>query len=198
MDKIICVGKNYLEHAVELGDAVPEKPVLFLKPRSVWIPISDPSAIKLVPLVENKGSVHYECEIVLKVGKNSKIEEITLGLDMTLRDLQKQQKEKGHPWTTSKVFPGSAITAPFLPIQKFPEWEKEPFEFYLNGNVKQKGKADEMLLSLKEMISYIESCFPVCEGDLIFTGTPKGVGPIQKNDEARLCWGKIETLIKWI
>lgn len=197
MDKIICVGKNYLEHAKELGDAIPEKPVLFIKPPSVLRAITDPSSICPLPLPEHRGAVHHECEIVLQVGKNSQIAAVSLGLDMTLRDLQRQQKESGHPWTTSKVFPGSAIVGPFLETADFPDWEKEPFEFYLNGILRQKGAAPQMTLTVHEMIPYVETYFPVCEGDLIFTGTPSGVGAVNKNDVARLSWGPLKFQVKW-
>lgn len=197
MDKIICVGKNYLEHAQELGDAVPEKPVLFIKPPSVLIQVPDFSAAQKVDLVEGRGSVHHECEIVLKVGSHLKISEVSLGLDMTLRDVQKKQKEEGHPWTTSKVFPGSAIVGPWVPVEEFSKWKSTPFEFTLNGNLRQKGSAQQMSLAVDEILAYVQTFFPVREGDLIFTGTPKGVGPVQKNDEAKLSWGKIQYRILW-
>jgi len=197
MDKIICVGKNYLEHAKELVVAVPEKPVLFIKPPSILFAFEKQCSLKDIALVTDKGPVHHECEIVLFIGKKSKIDAVSLGLDMTLRDLQSQQKQKGHPWTTSKVFSGSAIVGPPVPLGEFPHWEKEPFEFFLNKSLKQKGRVEQMSLPPKDIVNYIQEYFPVCEGDLIFTGTPAGVGPVQSGDLAQLRWGKIQFEVKW-
>ena len=116
MDKVICIGKNYLEHAQELGDAVPEKPVIFFKPPSCVVQADVEGQTLEVLLPADRGSVHHECEIVCRIGLNGQIDAVTLGLDMTLRDLQATLKKNGHPWEISKVFSGSALLGPWIPL----------------------------------------------------------------------------------
>ncbi|NBW99145.1 fumarylacetoacetate hydrolase [bacterium] len=197
MDKIVCLGKNYSEHAQELGEALPEKPVLFIKPPSVLRVCQSVSEPILLKLPKSRGSVHHECEIVLRVGSERKIDAVTLGLDMTLRDVQSELKKKGHPWTTSKVFPDSAVIGPWIPIQEFPNWERELFEFKLNGDLKQKGRAEEMILKVSNVIQYISQFFEIQSGDMIFTGTPAGVGPVNSGATGSLRWGPIHYEVKW-
>ena len=206
MDKIVCVGKNYSEHAKELGDLVPEKPVIFIKPPSV-LKQAFPNELLEVSLPGARGQVHHECEIVLKIKKGgfnmslheaeSAIGEVTLGLDMTLRDLQTKLKKSGSPWTVAKVFPDSAIIGPWIPIEQFKGYLETPFSFKVNGVTKQEGLVSEMTLSPKECVAYISSQFPLCEGDIIFTGTPKGVGPVVPGDKAMLTFGSIEYGVVW-
>lgn len=206
MDKIICLGKNYLDHAKELGDTVPEKPVIFLKPPSVLLVATMGSTLS-VPLHQTESSVHHECELVVRLKSggscfNTKqateaIEAVTVGLDMTLRDLQTKLKKAGHPWTTAKVFPGSAIVGPFIGIQEFKNFETTPFSFTLNGIVQQSATAKEMLLPIVDSICYVSQFFPLQKGDLLFTGTPKGVGPVQVGAKAALSFGPIQYGVEW-
>ena len=209
MDKIVCVGKNYLEHAKELGDAIPEMPVLFLKPPSVCIQADLPGEVLQLPFPDHRGALHHECEIVVRLsrsGRNlslneaqSAIESVTLGLDMTLRDAQAELKKKGHPWEMSKVFEASAVVGPWIRIADFADFETTQFSLRIDGAIRQKGVATEMRLSVAECIAYASRYFLLCPGDLIFTGTPAGVGPVAPGSIATLQWGKsIQYQVRWI
>lgn len=196
MDKIICLGKNYLEHAKELGDAVPEKPVIFLKPPSVLKTVKNGETLR-ISLPKNHGSVHHECEIVCRITSKGRVEAVTLGLDMTLRDLQSGLKKNGQPWTVAKVFDGSAVIGPWIPLETFQEWESTSFSFSLDGKLRQKGKGSEMSMKVEEALPYIASYFPLCEGDLLFTGTPAGVGPVASGQTAHLQWANLAYSVTW-
>jgi 2-keto-4-pentenoate hydratase/2-oxohepta-3-ene-1,7-dioic acid hydratase in catechol pathway len=189
MDKIICVGKNYLDHAKELGDAVPSKPVLFLKPPSVLKTADSKSGQVLAKLPQGKGGVHHECEIVFRLDQTGRPTDVTLGLDMTLRELQSDLKKQGLPWEISKVFSDSAIIGPWLKLPDHQDILKEVFTLSINGALKQKGQAQEMRYSPEDCIRYAKECFPLCDGDLLFTGTPAGVGPVVSGQVAELKWG---------
>lgn len=191
MDKFICVGKNYLEHAQELGDTIPEKPVLFLKPPSAGIFVNHPNDHLRVLLPVGRGSIHHECEVLLKLNAQRKIQAVTLGLDLTLRDVQAGLKKNGHPWEISKTFLGSAIVGPWVPVSEFPSYLSEGFTFSLDGQVRQRGQALQMTLSPEECIHYAAEFFPLCDGDVIFTGTPAGVGPLKPGQTAEFQWGDI-------
>ncbi|MFM8269676.1 MAG: fumarylacetoacetate hydrolase family protein, partial [Pseudomonadota bacterium] len=118
-------------------------------------------------------------------------------LDMTLRDVQAELKKNGHPWTISKVFKDAAVVGPWIKLSEFPHWEKEEFQLEINGQVKQKASAQEMILSAFNSVSYIHDFFPLCPGDIIFTGTPKGVGPVQSGMKGKLKWGPVEYGVIW-
>lgn len=193
MDKIVCVGKNYAEHAKELGDAIPEKPVLFLKPPSVLLASDGREVTARLP--KDSGSVHHECEIVLRLGPGGKIRDVTLGLDMTLRERQAAQKKAGHPWTTSKVFPDAAIVGPFVPLEA--DWLQSEFFLQIDGKIRQRGRGDEMTFSPEACLAYIAGFFPLCEGDLVFTGTPAGVGPVVAGNVGKLSWGRVSYTVRW-
>lgn len=205
-DKIICVGKNYSEHAKELGDAVPEKPVLFLKPPSV-LRIAQNGEMLSLHLPQDRGSVHHECEIVLQIKKggyrlnrseaSQALGAVSIGLDMTLRDLQAALKKNGHPWTTSKVFPDAAVVGPWIPIVDFTDVWKAEFSFTLNGKTAQRGNASEMTFSPIDCVKLASEHFPLCDGDLLFTGTPKGVGPVKAGDKAELMFGAVKYSVQW-
>ncbi|WP_161597664.1 fumarylacetoacetate hydrolase family protein [Fluviispira multicolorata] len=206
MDKIVCVGKNYLDHAKELGDIVPEKPVLFIKPRSVLRAAVDHEELFL-SIPQNLGSLHYETEIVLRLDKGGykldikdaekAIGAVSIGLDMTLRDLQNSQKKAGHPWTTSKVFPDCVVVGSWLRVSEFPDYLNEKFSFSLDDKIKQEGYGKNMRLSPAECVAYISEFFPLAAGDLIFTGTPAGVGPVQAGQKGTLNFGSIRYSISW-
>jgi acylpyruvate hydrolase len=198
MSKIICLGKNYAEHAKELGDEVPQKPVIFLKPLDCLVQLGKTSGAVMGEPFQGFER-HYECEIVLEVQKTTnsklKLERVGLGLDMTLRSLQAQLKKQGHPWTTAKVFPNSAVLGPMHAVAEHPNWECEPFSFFLNGEKKQSAKATDMIMNVETSLEYINSWIPVQTGDLIFTGTPAGVGAVKKGDIGCLEWLKTKTEI---
>ncbi|WPU65797.1 fumarylacetoacetate hydrolase family protein [Peredibacter starrii] len=195
MDKIICLGKNYAEHTLEMQEKAPERPVLFLKPQSSFI---EPKNNSQVQLPWKRGNIHYECEIVLKLYKKMVIG-LGLGLDLTLRDEQKKLKENGHPWEISKVFKNSAIVTPMRGVKDFEgDWQETPFIFKVNGEVRQTAKLNDANLKANEIIHYIDEFFPLCDGDLVFTGTPKGVGPLKPNDTVELIFGPIHHTIRLV
>ncbi|MEJ5306610.1 MAG: fumarylacetoacetate hydrolase family protein [Ignavibacteria bacterium] len=186
--KIACVGKNYLEHAKELGDAVPEKPVIFLKPSSSIIFSGD----KIV-YPEFSKSLHYETELVLLIGKTGKkipesdalnyIAGYTVGLDMTLRDLQSEAKKLGHPWTISKCFDTSTVLGEFTPANQVENPNSLDIKLWVNGELKQSDNTSNMIFSVEEIVEYLSYYFTLEEGDLVFTGTPKGVGEVKVGDK---------------
>ncbi|MCR4418500.1 MAG: fumarylacetoacetate hydrolase family protein [Ignavibacteria bacterium] len=186
--KIACIGKNYLEHAKELGDAVPEKPVIFLKPSSSIIFSGD----KIV-YPEFSKSLHYETELVLLIGKTGKkipesdalnyIAGYTVGLDMTLRDLQSEAKKLGHPWTISKCFDTSTVLGEFTPANQVENPNSLDIKLWVNGELKQSDNTSNMIFSVEEIVEYLSYYFTLEEGDLVFTGTPKGVGEVKVGDK---------------
>ncbi len=185
--KIICVGRNYALHAKELGNAVPENPVIFLKPSTALLKNNE---VFYYP--EFSKDIHYECEVVLRIGKNGKyiqkqfaanyIESVSLGIDFTARDLQEMQKQKGLPWEIAKAFDNSAVIGDFIPFVSLPNKNAIAFSFYKNEQLVQEGNTKDMLFSLEDIIVYVSKFFSLQQGDLIYTGTPAGVGPINIGD----------------
>lgn len=206
MDKIVCVGKNYEEHAKELGDFVPTKPVIFLKPPSVLRQFGASESLNLVVPI-GRGSVHHECEMVIQLRKGGfrmsfdqarqSIGAVTVGLDMTLREQQAVLKKSGSPWTIAKVFPDSAVIGPWVAIEKFSNYLETPFALKVNGVLRQEGFPQQMTLSPTECIAYMSEYFPLCVGDIIFTGTPKGVNSVVPGDLGVLTFGPIEFSVLW-
>ena len=192
MDKIICLGKNYQDHIKEMGDAPPERPVLFIKPPSAMIEIKDDLS---VPLPFHRGPIHHEVEIVFKLYKKNIIG-VGVGLDLTLRDLQRKLKDAGHPWEISKTFRNAAIVSPIKAIRDFSDWQDTPFSLKVNGEIKQESKISNAIMGANEIIHYVDEFFPLNDGDLIFTGTPSGVGPINPGDILELSFGPIHHRIK--
>jgi len=186
--KIICVGRNYTEHAKELNNEVPESPVIFLKPDTAKLKDNKPFFYP-----DFTKDLHYETEIVLKIGKHGKniqeqfapkyIDEITVGIDFTARDLQSEQKKKGLPWEIAKSFDQSAVIGKWMPVTAFKDLNNIYFCLYLNKQLKQKGNTKDMLFSFEKIISYSSRFFTLLKGDLIFTGTPSGVGPVKIGDK---------------
>ena len=186
--KIICIGRNYVNHAKELGNQVPKEPVFFCKPDTAILP-------KKVPFVYPSFSkdVHHEVEIVVKINRLGKhieerfahkyYNEIGVGVDFTARDIQQQQKEKGLPWEKAKAFDGSAPTSKFYNINEFDDINNLNFSLQVNGETKQAGNTKDMLFNIDKIIAYVSQFFTLKIGDLIFTGTPEGVGPIAINDK---------------
>lgn len=186
--KIICVGRNYSEHAKELGNAVPEDPVLFMKPDTALLRNHAPFY-----LPEFSNDVHHEVEMVVRICKAGKhiqekfahryYREVGIGIDFTARDVQAKQKAKGLPWEIAKAFDGSAPLSPeFVSVE---EANVNNLEISLkkNGTLVQRGNTKEMLFSVDALISYISRFFTLKIGDLIYTGTPEGVGPVQIGDQ---------------
>lgn len=195
MDKIICLGKNYLDHTLEMQEKAPERPVLFIKPPSVFIEPKDKST---VVLPWHRGTIHFECEIVFKLYKKNIIG-LGLGLDLTLRDEQKKLKENGHPWEIAKTFKNSAIVTPIKGLKDFPkDWQDTEFTLKVNNEIRQSAKLNQAVMNADQIIHYIDEYFPMCDGDLIFTGTPKGVGPLKPNDMIELSFGPIEHSFKLV
>jgi 2-keto-4-pentenoate hydratase/2-oxohepta-3-ene-1,7-dioic acid hydratase in catechol pathway len=183
--KIICVGRNYSEHAKELNNDIPESPVIFLKPDTALVKNDDP-----VYIPDFTSDLHHEIELVIKINKagkhinknfaNNYIGEITVGIDFTARDLQSDCKKMGLPWEIAKAFDNSAV------IGSFKNYEPDKiyaFHLNVNGLQKQHGLSSEMLFSIQDIVSYVSRFFTLKVGDLIFTGTPAGVGPVIIGDE---------------
>ena len=185
--KIVCVGRNYTEHAKELGNEVPEKPVVFLKPASAVIYSGDNI---IYPSFSEE--MHHEVELVLLIGnkiKNASFEDAEnaiagygVGLDMTLRDVQSKLKSKGHPWTIAKCFDTSAVLSEFVLKNDFNLTLNEEIFLTVNDEERQRDKLNRMIFKPAELIQYLSSLMIMEKGDLIFTGTPKGVGKVSKGD----------------
>jgi 2-keto-4-pentenoate hydratase/2-oxohepta-3-ene-1,7-dioic acid hydratase in catechol pathway len=175
VQNIYCVGRNYALHAKELGNAVPVEPVIFLKPNTSLV-FNEGTIL----LPKNSHDVHYEVEIVLLMG-HKKIEGIGIGIDVTARDIQEKLKSEKLPWTLAKGLKTFAPVSEFVSYKK----TKKPLEFSLsiNGVQKQIGNSKDMIFSFKTLVEFLEEKFGLVEGDLIFTGTPSGVGKINANDD---------------
>lgn len=185
--KIICVGRNYVEHARELNNSVPDEPVLFMKPETSLILPRQPF---FYPDFSN--DIHHEIELVVRINRLGKhietkfahryYSEISLGIDFTARDLQQELKAKGLPWEKSKAFDGSACVGEWIPLNQGMDIQNLNFYLTRNGKTVQKGNTSQMLFSVDALISYISKFFTLKIGDLIFTGTPAGVGPVSIGD----------------
>lgn len=185
--KIICIGRNYVAHAEELNNPLPAKPVFFLKPDTSLIIRNRPF---FYPDFSN--DVHYEVELVLKICKNGRhipekfastyFDEIGIGIDFTARDIQQEQKEKGLPWEPAKAFDGAAPIGKFLKLDAYEDISNIQFHLLKNDEKVQDGNSELMIFSYDKIISYVSQFITLKMGDLIFTGTPAGVGPIKIGD----------------
>ncbi|MEA1885767.1 MAG: fumarylacetoacetate hydrolase family protein [Bacteroidota bacterium] len=185
--KIICIGLNYLDHAREMGRKLPDKPVVFLKPDSSLLKNNKPFFIPGF-----SGNIHYEIEIVLRICKLGRsiaekyayryYDRLTLGVDMTARDLQSSLSSSGMPWEISKSFDGAAPMGEFIPVTEAGEVDNISFGLEKNGETVQSGNTSRLIFSFEQIISYVSGFFTLKTGDLIFTGTPAGVGPVKRND----------------
>lgn len=186
--KVVCVGRNYAEHARELGNEIPEKPVVFLKPNTSII-YSDEKII----YPDFSEEMHHEVELILLIGNKLKdadtkkaedaISGYGVGLDMTLRDVQSELKKKGHPWTIAKGFDTSAVLSDFIFKKDYKLTLNEVISLSVNGTIKQRAKLNKMIFAPSKIVEYISSLMTLEEGDLIFTGTPSGVGKVVKGDK---------------
>ena len=197
--KIVCVGRNYVEHVKELGNELPEKPVLFLKPASALI-YSGGEIIH--PDYGNE--LHHEVELVLLIGETIKNASKTeaensiigygVGLDMTLRDVQNELKKKGHPWTLAKCFDTSAVISDFVLKKDYQLELDEKLELKVNGEVRQSDTLQSMIFNPAEIVEYISSIMTIEKGDLVFTGTPSGVSRVNRGDKLEAKLGEIVKL----
>lgn len=192
--KLICIGRNYAKHIEELGSEKPKDPVIFLKPDSAILPKSHPFYIP-----EFSDEIHYEVELLVKIDRLGKhiatrfahkyYDEIGLGIDFTARDLQNQLKDKGLPWEKAKAFDGSAVVSEFVSKNTFKDLNDINFSLQKNNELVQVGNTAAMLWKIDEIISYISTFMTLKIGDIIFTGTPAGVGKVTPED---VLVGKIE------
>ena len=186
--KIFCVGRNYVDHATELGNEIPTEPVIFMKPKSALVQGHTPFYYP-----EFTNELHYEAELVVRISKNGKyIQErfasgyynaITVGIDFTARDIQQRLKEKGLPWEKAKSFDNSAAIGKLIDIPPTMNKKNINFHFTKNGEIVQNGNSKEMIFSIDNIIAHISTYFSLNIGDLIFTGTPAGVGECLVGDE---------------
>ena len=185
--KIVCVGRNYVEHINELGNEIPEKPVVFLKTVSSVIYSGDNI---IYPSFSN--DMHHETELVLLIGERIKNVDLTaaersiiaygIGLDMTLRDVQSELKKKGHPWTIAKCFDTSTVLSEFITKFDHPLTLNEYISLKINNSIRQKDQLNKMIHKPAEIVQYISTLMTLEKGDLIFTGTPKGVSKVEPGD----------------
>jgi len=185
--KIICIGRNYADHIAELNNEQPDAPVIFSKPDTALMRIGDAFYYP-----DFSQDIHHEVEIVLKIGKIGKhidqkfahkyYDEIGVGIDFTARDLQAKLKAKGLPWELAKAFDRSAPVSEFVPKTEFADLQNLDFHLDINGQTRQHGNTAMMLFKMDYIIAFVSQYFTLKKGDLIFTGTPKGVGPVQIGD----------------
>lgn len=185
--KIICVGLNYRQHASELNWPVPSEPVIFMKPDSALLKNNKPFF-----LPDFSKDIHYEVELVVKINRLGKgisrryahryFDEVTLGIDITARDLQAKVRKESLPWEITKGFDGAAPVGRFLPVKDFRDINNLDFRLDINGKTVQKSNTSDMIFTISEIIEYVSVFFTLKTGDLIFTGTPPGVGPLRHND----------------
>ncbi|MFM7646186.1 MAG: fumarylacetoacetate hydrolase family protein [Sphingomonadales bacterium] len=185
--KIVCVGRNYVAHARELGNEIPADPVIFMKAENS---LMASGAAFSIPSFS--GEIHYECELVLRMAKKahsitkeeagSYYDAITAGIDFTARDLQQQLKEKGLPWEKAKSFDGSAVVGNWMPAERFRNKQDIHFCLYKNRAIVQQASTSQMIFDFDTLLSHISTYFTLEPGDLIFTGTPAGVGPVEPGD----------------
>lgn len=186
--KVVCVGRNYAAHARELGNAVPETPILFLKPSTALVPLQPAFAIPA-----GRGECHHETEISVLIGRplsgvvsedevRAAIAGIGVGLDLTLRDVQNVLKAKGHPWEIAKAFDGAAPMGRFLAPSCFPELSAIRVGLQVNGEQRQHGSSADMITGIIDLLCHIAGIFTLCPGDIVMTGTPEGVAALHEGD----------------
>lgn len=185
--KIVCIGRNYLDHIRELNNATPETPILFIKPSTALIALDEP-----IRLPDGRGSCHHEVELAALVGQELRDADATaarqgvagygVALDLTLRDLQTELKQKGYPWETAKAFDGSCPLSPFLRPDDLPDPQAVDLTLQVNGEFRQRGNTRQMMVGIFDLIAYISTHFTLLPGDVVLTGTPAGVGPLRSGD----------------
>ncbi|TCM70800.1 2-keto-4-pentenoate hydratase/2-oxohepta-3-ene-1,7-dioic acid hydratase in catechol pathway [Acinetobacter calcoaceticus] len=190
--KIICVGRNYADHAKELGNAIPDQAVLFLKPPSSLIGLEE--GIAWNPAW---GNCHFECELSLRIDQPLKnitdpvqalaaVGAVTLGLDLTLRDLQEQLKNKGQPWERAKAFDGSCVLGDWVDVKEIQDWTQVQYQFEVNDQIRQSGNTANMIFEIGALLVEINQIFGLEQGDVIMTGTPAGVAALHAGDQLKM------------
>lgn len=199
--KILCIGRNYVAHAKELGNEVPEDPVVFIKPSTSLLTTGEPFVIPAFTK-----DLHYECELVLRIAKKTKnipvneaatyYDAITAGIDFTARDVQQQLKSKGLPWEKAKAFDNAAVLGAWINAANFSNKKDIHFTLAKNGKVVQEGHTENLIFDFSTLLSHLSHYFTLEPGDLVFTGTPAGVGPVSPGDllEGRVEGDKVFTL----
>ena len=193
VNNIFCIGRNYVDHIAELKNETPTEPVVFMKPNNSIL--HQGAAIELPAY---SVSVHYECELVLLIGEDADgidaenplkiIAGYGVGLDLTARDVQGRLKEKGLPWTKAKGFRGAACVSAFVAAAAVDDIQAQAFSLSVNGHTRQQGDSAQMILSVAQQIAYLSAVYGLQAGDLIYTGTPAGVGKMVAGDELHLRW----------
>ena len=191
LGKVVCVGRNYADHAKELDNPVPSEPLLFIKPATSVVDIEQPLSPPF-----SQGDVHYETELALLVGETlthatpdeaeRAIVGIGLALDLTLRDVQTKLKEKGHPWEIAKGFDGSCPLSRFLPLSRVPNWNALAFTLEVDGEARQHGEGSDRIFAIPSLVAEMSRHFTLEPGDVILTGTPAGVGELTRGTSLRL------------
>ena len=195
--KVVCVGRNYADHAKELGNEVPDAPILFMKPATALASLHEP-----LVLPEGQGPVHHEVEMVVLIGKRlckeTRLDHVRfsvaaygIGLDLTLREVQNQLKEKGHPWERAKAFDGAAPVSGFIDARGISVRQNLNLSLEINERIRQDGSTADMLFPTFELLSEISQTFTLEPGDVVFTGTPAGVGPLNSGDKFTARLGNI-------
>ncbi|WP_240414286.1 fumarylacetoacetate hydrolase family protein [Paenibacillus periandrae] len=189
---IYCVGRNYVLHAKELNNEVPASPFVFSKPTHALVEADG----SLIVLPGDRGSVHYETELVIRIGRpyekgitvDELVDGLAVGIDFTLRDVQNEMKKKSYPWLLAKGFPNSALVSKFIAFPGVEACKAKDFALVKNGVEAQLGNIKQMLFDLQIIIDFCALHFGLGEGDIIYTGTPEGVGPVIDGDHMSLCW----------
>lgn len=177
IQNIWAVGRNYAEHAKELGNEIPTEPMIFLKAGS-----TASLASKDLHLPAWDSEIHHEVELALQFDENLQIDEACIALDLTDRKKQNELKAKGHPWTLAKSFKDSCPLSNFFPVNDLEELKNLEITLKINNEIRQKGNTNQMIFKIEDLINFVKKHFPVMPGDLLLTGTPSGVGPIKKGD----------------
>ena len=186
--KVVCVGRNYLMHIQELNNTVPDKPLLFIKPSTSVVNLAEP-----IVLPTERGECHNEVELAVLIAKslkNAKAEQVEqaiwgygVALDLTLRDLQDELKHQGHPWERAKAFDGSCPVSPFVAKSAIHDHQDVHFSLTVNGQIRQVGHSQDMIVSINALLTEISQTFTLLPGDIVLTGTPKGVAALKHNDQ---------------
>lgn len=191
LGKIVCVGRNYADHARELNNPVPSEPLLFIKPATSAVPLEEPLDVPF-----SRGDVHYETELALLIGEELShatadeaeraVVGIGLALDLTLRDVQARLKEQSYPWEIAKAFDGACPLSTFLPLRQVPNWSALAFTLEIDGEARQHGEGSDMLFPVATLVAEMSRHFTLLPGDVVLTGTPAGVGPLPRGARLRL------------
>ena len=185
--RLFCIGRNYAAHAAEMNSPMPERPLVFIKPSTALVQNNG-----VIILPEQSEEIHHEVEMVAVIGKEAKnvkaqnaleyIEGYAVGLDMTARDIQARAKKKGHPWSVAKGFDTFAPLGDFVPASEISNPQSLDIELLINGEMRQSGNTRDMHFSVSDLVAYCSTIFTLLPGDLIYTGTPEGVGPVVDGD----------------